>query len=73
MDPAARAATPPANSNDAPQMQAAWRDHCLQMAHATEALAHWCDEAEMAAAYLRLAATWKARAAEPRTDRLALP
>lgn len=62
MDAALRPATPPANSNDAPELPDGWRDHCLQMAHSTEALAQWCEDAEMMHAYLQLAAKWKTKA-----------
>ncbi|HKR89186.1 MAG TPA: hypothetical protein VJS38_13525 [Phenylobacterium sp.] len=64
MDTALRPVTP-ANANEPPEPQAAWREHCLQMAYSTEALAHWCDEAEMMNAYLELAAKWKAKADRP--------
>lgn len=63
MDTALRPAIA-ANSN-APEPQDAWREHCLQMAYSTEALAQWCDEAEMMGAYLDLAAKWKAKADGP--------
>lgn len=43
-----------------------WREHCLQMAYSTEALAEWCDDAEMTRAYRDLAAKWKTRAAVTR-------
>lgn len=65
MDTAALHPAPPANANDTPELQDSWRDHCLRMAHSTEALAKWCDEPEMLDAYLSLAAQWKAKAARP--------
>jgi len=68
MDSALRPATP-ANSNLEPELQDAWRDHCLQMAYSTETLAHWCDDAEMMSAYLDLAALWKMKALGPQTSR----
>jgi hypothetical protein len=62
MDTALRPASP-ANTNVAPEASDPWREHCLQMAYSTEALAEWCDDAEMSRAYRDLAAKWKVRAA----------
>jgi hypothetical protein len=56
--------TQPANTNVAPEADDPWREHCLQMAYSTEAMADWCDDAEMSSAYLALAAKWKTRAAQ---------
>lgn len=71
MDTALRPAIP-ANSN-APEPLDAWRDHCLQMAYSTEALAQWCDDSEMMEVYLDLAARWKAKADRPQPGCSALP
>jgi hypothetical protein len=51
-----------ANNDDESELQLAWRDHCLRMAHATEALARWCADLAMTNAYLDLAAEWIRRA-----------
>jgi hypothetical protein len=59
--------TAAANSNVEPEADKAWRDHCLQMAPSTEALAHWCDDAGVMNAYLELARKWEAKAASPQT------
>jgi hypothetical protein len=42
-----------------------WSAHCHRMAEATYALADWCEDAEMLAAYLDLAARWIRMAEEP--------
>ena len=38
--------------------KARWTAHCHRMAEATYAIADWCEDAEMMAAYLELAAEW---------------
>ena len=40
------------------ERQRSWRAHCLRMAEATHALADECDEPEMIAGYVALAARW---------------
>lgn len=35
-----------------------WAAHCHRMAEATYAIADWCEDTEMMAAYLALAAQW---------------
>jgi hypothetical protein len=71
MDTALRAATP-ANSNVESEPLDGWRDHCLQMAASTEALANWCEDAEMMNAYLDLARMWETKAAGQPAGRAAL-
>jgi hypothetical protein len=63
METAVHPKSPSANDNDEAELQRAWRDHCLYMAHATEALAHWCGNEAMMKAYLDLAAEWTRQAA----------
>lgn len=35
-----------------------WAAHCHRMAEATHAIADWCEDPKMMAAYLELAASW---------------
>lgn len=35
-----------------------WAAHCHRMAEATHAIADWCEDRQMMAAYLELAARW---------------
>jgi len=46
-----------------------WTAHCHDMALATYAIADHCDDPEMLADYMRLAAQWLRLAAEPRVRR----
>jgi hypothetical protein len=45
--------------------QRRWTAHCHRMAEATHALADWCEDPVMIAAYLDLAAKWLAMASGP--------
>jgi hypothetical protein len=47
------------------ERQRRWVAHCRRMAEATYALADWCEDAAMLAAYLDLAARWIRMAEEP--------
>jgi len=46
------------------ERQRRWVLHCERMAEATHALADWCEDADMLATYLELAAKWMRMAAE---------